>query len=531
MYPIRAAYLALLTCLLGLANGASADRLTAQGLVLIVNRNEPAGRELAEYYRAARGVPEDRILELDLPLVDTLPRAAFAEKVLAPTRAFIDARGGRGTIRCAVTFFGVPLRVGKLEPDADDRREQAEIERWASEVVDRMEPTVRAAEEVTRSIGQTAQTTRTPVTAPAMARLRGLLGRLAAVEAHVQSRLPTLDNADRQRLTAAIPPIREALARPLEPRGAQAPPSQINDLLARPDRAARAELRNLLRGGASVQDLAVVLLRQSDALDADQSDACLDSELAGVWLSNLPAARWIPNPLAAAEPSDQHPAVLMTARLDGVNPQRVRDLIANSLLAERDGLSGMIVVDSRGIPPVKPDGAPDSYGAFDEHLRDLARFLSAQAKLAVVHDDRPEVIREPVVEDVAVYAGWYSLRNYAPGMSFVRGAVGYHVASFEMLALRGPERNGWVAGLLDNGVEATLGPVAEPYLAAFPPPGRFVPLLLTGELTLAEVYWRTVPMLSWQMGLIGDPLYRPFAAGPALHPASLPANLRRATVP
>ena len=62
---------------------------------------------------------------------------------------------------------------------------------------------------------------------------------------------------------------------------------------------------------------------------------------------------------------------------------------------------------------------------------------------------------------------------------------------------------------------ATLGPVSEPYLIAFPLPDDFFPLLMTGKQSLLEVYFRTVPHLSWQMILIGDPLYTPFRKNPA----------------
>lgn len=38
---------------------------------------------------------------------------------------------------------------------------------------------------------------------------------------------------------------------------------------------------------------------------------------------------------------------------------------------------------------------------------------------------------------------------------------------------------------------------------------------MTGKLSLLEVYFHTVPHLSWQMILIGDPLYTPFRKNPA----------------
>ncbi len=189
-------------------------------------------------------------------------------------------------------------------------------------------------------------------------------------------------------------------------------------------------------------------------------------------------------------------------------------------------MNGKIVIDSRGIAAEGPNGKPDGYGVFDEQLRRLAKLLKERGKLPVVHDDLPAVIAPPGERDVAVYVGWYSLMKYVPAFEFAEGAVGYHVASFEMRSLRDPRMPGWVPGLLENGVVATVGPVSEPYLSAFPPPEEFFPLLLTGELTLAEVYWRTVPLMSWKMGLIGDPLYRPFGAQPAMPLEALPVPLR-----
>ena len=64
--------------------------------------------------------------------------------------------------------------------------------------------------------------------------------------------------------------------------------------------------------------------------------------------------------------------------------------------------------------------------------------------------------------------------------------------------------------MLEDGVCATLGPVAEPYLVAFPRPNEFFSLLLEGDRTLVECFYDTKPFNSWMMTLIGDPLYRPY---------------------
>jgi hypothetical protein len=67
-------------------------------------------------------------------------------------------------------------------------------------------------------------------------------------------------------------------------------------------------------------------------------------------------------------------------------------------------------------------------------------------------------------------------------------------------------------------------------MAAFPPPDEFFPLLMTGKLTLAEVYWRTQLTTSWMMCLVGDPLYTPYRVNPAMKPEDLPVALQRALV-
>jgi uncharacterized protein (TIGR03790 family) len=218
---------------------------------------------------------------------------------------------------------------------------------------------------------------------------------------------------------------------------------------------------------------------------------------------------------------------MMTARLDAPAVDTVRRIILDSLRAERDGLRGKVVVDSRGIAVREPGGKPSGYGAYDQSLRNFAHLVRTKTRLPLVLDTRDPVLPPGSVTGAAVYAGWYSVRNYVPSATFVPGAVGFHVASFELMSLRTPDERGWVANLLNNGVSATLGPVSEPYLHAFPPAEEFFPLVLAGRLTLAEAYWRTSPVTSWMMSLIGDPLYRPFATNPAIDMEDLPVGLRR----
>jgi len=95
-----------------------------------------------------------------------------------------------------------------------------------------------------------------------------------------------------------------------------------------------------------------------------------------------------------------------------------------------------------------------------------------------------------------------------------------------MITLRQEDPRSWVRGMLDDGISATLGAVAEPYVQAFPQADDFFPLLMTGKLPLAEVYWKTTPWTSWMISMIGDPLYNPYKVNPALAVGDLPTRLR-----
>ncbi|MBU0463039.1 MAG: TIGR03790 family protein [Proteobacteria bacterium] len=90
----------------------------------------------------------------------------------------------------------------------------------------------------------------------------------------------------------------------------------------------------------------------------------------------------------------------------------------------------------------------------------------------------------------------------------VKGSVGYHMASSECATLKQDNSQVWCKKMLDNGITATIGPVGEPYIQAFPIPELFFGFLIEGYLTLAESYLISLPYLSWKMVLVGDPLYR-----------------------
>jgi len=257
------------------------------------------------------------------------------------------------------------------------------------------------------------------------------------------------------------------------------------------------------------------------------SDAAVDSELALLrWDGAYPLPQWRSNPLSwrrrNPDKTDTQPSelVVMTARIDGPTPQDARRIIKDSIATEREGLRGTFYVDAAG------PGGESGKSLYDTRLINLYQAAKARSSLDDVVLDRSKALFPAgACPDTALYVGWYSLQRYVPAFQWVRGAVGWHIASLEARNLHDPASQEWCAKMIQNGVTATVGAVAEPYLMAFPMPDEFFPLLLTGKYTIAECYWRTVPAVSWRMMLIADPLYNPFANNPQISVSDLPPSL------
>jgi len=188
-------------------------------------------------------------------------------------------------------------------------------------------------------------------------------------------------------------------------------------------------------------------------------------------------------------------------------------MIDDAVAAEAAPPAGTVYLDARGLAS---DSRPGQFGFFDGSLRDLASLLGSTNQLAVRLDDKPQLFAAGDCPNTVLYCGWYSLRTYVDAFTFTRGAIAWHIASFEAASLKKPGEAGWCKNTLQRGAAATLGPVAEPYLFSFPRPQDFFGLLLTGRFTLAECFAYTSPCASWMQMLLGDPLYRPFASRPYL---------------
>ncbi len=242
-----------------------------------------------------------------------------------------------------------------------------------------------------------------------------------------------------------------------------------------------------------------------DRLIGKETAASVDSELSLLLRGDYELYRWQPNELKNKVPS-LGLYTLMVSRLDGPHVEVVKGLINKAVAAEEKGLQGTAYIDSRGLAKSQKSYSP---GYFDQSLRDLALLTKFRTTLAVKEERTDELFQSGACPQTAIYCGWYSLQKYVDAFDFVEGAVGYHIASLEAVDLRDPNSSQWCPAMLADGVTATLGAVAEPYLHSFPEPKEFFRELFSGYC-LVEAYYRTKPFNSWQMVLIGDPLYRPF---------------------
>jgi len=239
--------------------------------------------------------------------------------------------------------------------------------------------------------------------------------------------------------------------------------------------------------------------------------ASVDSELSLVKVENPPVADWLPNPYFVGFQKEktayQKGQVLMVARLDGPDPITVKRVIIDSLAIEEKGLTGTAYFDARWPRPEDTKHL-GGYDLYDNAIHEAAKV--AEKTMPVVLNQEDALFQPGEASNAALYCGWYSLSHYVDAFDWQQGAVAYHIASGECTTLKKTGSQVWCKRLLEDGVAATIGPVGEPYVQAFPFPQVFFGLLLDGDFTLAEAYYLSLPFISWKMVLIGDPLYQPF---------------------
>jgi uncharacterized protein (TIGR03790 family) len=522
--------------------------LTARDLVVVFNRTLPASLEVAEYYAKKRQVPSDNLVGVEVLTSEDMSRQDFDQKLAPPVRDRVEKLKAQGKTPAILLVYGIPLRVGPAAPTEADKAftelATAKVNEYQKLVLqlvrrlDQLTPTlpgkpvwkgpqpkltypthqvlVMAQQSFLRGMVFLKKQPASAAEAAARAEVTSLLIKLggASPEAHaLMAKMAQSQGQERQTLqqqellgwyARLRADVQEEMFRGILPNTAQ-------------KTAAAIRFTNGLIGELKFWDDAQLLYAKR------QTMAAVDSEMSLIMAGPYQTAGWLPNPFDLR--FGRLPVIyqvraktLMVGRLDGPTPAVARRLVDDALEVERRGLKGVFYIDARGL---NGKGAPGSYAWFDRHLLHLVEVVKKFSAMKVVLDKKPAVFPPGSCPDAALYCGWYSLANYVPAFKWNKGAVGYHVASSEATTLKKPGSNVWCKRMLEEGVAATLGPVTEPYLFSFPLPDLFFPLLMTGKVTLLEVYFLTVPQVSWMQVLIGDPLYQPFKNHPAIRPRKI----------
>jgi uncharacterized protein (TIGR03790 family) len=94
-----------------LAAAASLAAQTGENVLLVVNGNDAASREIAEYYRPRRSIPVKNVCTLSTTSNEEIDWATYEQQVETPIAACLKKNSLQEKVLYIVTTLGVPLKV------------------------------------------------------------------------------------------------------------------------------------------------------------------------------------------------------------------------------------------------------------------------------------------------------------------------------------------------------------------------------------------------------------------------------------
>ena len=240
---------------------------------------------------------------------------------------------------------------------------------------------------------------------------------------------------------------------------------------------------------------------------AKRTEASVDSELTMCGISGPPVVGPLDNPYFKKDfgiNEAKMPHIMLVGRIDGPSYATCKRMINDAVATEKQGLWGMCYLDKS----LKGKG----FAIGDQWLDNIARLNDATGIPTAVDANKQTFTTNYPMNDAALYFGWYTPHRNGPLLNpefkFRRGAVAVHLHSFSASNLRNATKH-WTGPILEKGAAATLGNVYEPYLQLTHHFDIFHASLLKGH-SLVEAAYMSIPYLSWQNVVLGDPLYRPY---------------------
>src|SRR5438309_1354262 len=94
-----------------LAAAASLAAQTGENVLLVVNGNDAASREIADYYRPRRSVPVKNVCTLSTTSNEEIDWATYEQQIEGPIGACLKKNSLQEKVLYIVTTLGVPLKV------------------------------------------------------------------------------------------------------------------------------------------------------------------------------------------------------------------------------------------------------------------------------------------------------------------------------------------------------------------------------------------------------------------------------------
>lgn len=527
----RKIFIYFLIALISLPMAAFA--IEAQDIIVVYNRSMPGSKDVAEHYVEKRNVPKENMLGIFLSRSESISRIKYESDLLPPLREKLKHFKKVGKNPAVLLVYGVPLKVDNVLTNGEKEWEKLvnhKIEELSA-LVTKLSNNLLLLSNSKEQVPQTSTDVPAIISLARKAILSSQNFQKQAKQLPNPPEIPPEHNSIIFRLVG-LSPVINSFVKGAKHDGADIQSVIKNSDLIKLNLSLTAQLIHISFRGVTnenIQDVASLMrtsqglmgelkfwYEQKDKNLSTQSSASVDSEIALILTEPYLRAKWLPNPFLNTY--DKLPGIkrirentIKVARLDGPAPEIAKRLVDDAVIVEKNGLKGIFYIDARGLEEKR-----NAYFLYDEHLRKLYKILTEKSTMNVVLDDNSKTFQEDCCPDAALYCGWYSLGKYVDSFRWKKGAVGFHIASSEASTLRDPDSQVWCKRMLEKGVAATLGPVREPYLTSFPAPDSFFPLLMSGQVPLIDVYYRTTPFLSWRQVLIGDPLYNPFKNNPAI---------------
>jgi hypothetical protein len=229
--------------------------------------------------------------------------------------------------------------------------------------------------------------------------------------------------------------------------------------------------------------------------------ASVDAELALIPSKNHSPIAYTRNPIFNLQKTNSlaQENILLVSRLDGPTHQACLNLIKSAQAGEKAAY-GRAYIDSGGPHKQGNDWMKNIVSQLETRGYSLSQETSSKLFNSGDRFDAP-----------LIYFGWHRWHAEGPfsriDFNVPPGALHFHLHSFSAQTLRSDRQN-WAGPIVASGAAGTIGNVSEPYLHLTHHLHKLCEGILNGK-SLGEAAYYSLPALSWQAILIGDPLYRP----------------------